>query len=295
MLKYPKIKDKERKVNERILIGEPNILKIDRNTTVGFFLVSADGSDVLLPSRYITKEMQVGDEVEVFIYTDSEDRIVATTERPIAMVDEFGFFEVVGVTEFGAFVDWGLPKDLFVPNNVQKRAFRIGDWRILRVTYDEQTDRLIGVENIMNYVERDIKGLKRFDEVQMLVIAKTPMGYKVIVNNSYEGMIFENEIFEEVNVGDTKTGYVKLVRDDGKLDLSLAPIGEQKKSTASERVFEILSSEKSGFLPYNYKSDAEDISAVFGLSKKNFKLSLTKLQSDGKIQISEDGIRLAQG
>ncbi len=281
-------------MNDKLIIGKVNRLKIDRNTTVGFYLTAKDGSDVLLPNRYITKEMQVGDEADVFVYTDSEDRVIATTERPIAMADEYGFFEVVGATAHGAFVDWGLSKDLFVPNTMQKRGFRIGDKRILRVLADESTGRLIGSEFIMDYVSRDVKGIRRFDEVKMIILAKTPMGYKVIANDKYEGLIFDNEIFEEVEVGDIKKGYVKQVRDDGKLDLSLSPIGDQKKDAASTKVLEILKAQKSGFLPFNYKSEADAISETFGLSKKNFKLSLTKLQNDGAITIGEDGIRLAK-
>lgn len=263
-------------MDDRIALGIINTLKIDRITPPGAFLVAGDGEAVLLPNRYMTKSMQVGDELAVFVTTDSEDRLVALSERPIAMVDEFGFFEVVNVESFGAFVDWGLPKDLFVPKRNQKTPFRVGQWRILRVIYDAQTDRLTGDERIMRYLSKETAALKEKEEVELLVLAHTPMGYKVIVNNTYEGMIFHNEIFEDIEVGDTKTGFIRLIREDGKLDITLRPIGEKRKDEAAEKVLSVLA-KNGGKIDFTYKSDAEDIKKVFGLSKKSYKAALTTL------------------
>lgn len=276
-------------INKHLVLGKINRLVIDRSTVPGLFLMAEDEKDVLLPNQYVTDDMEIGDEIDVFLYTDSEDRIVATTQKPLAMLDEYGYFEVVDTTRFGAFVDWGLPKDLFVPRNAQKTAFKIGEKRILHVSYDEQSHRLIGEEKLTKYLTHQVKGLRKNSEVTLLVMAKTPMGYKVIVNHRYEGMLFDNEIFEAVQVGDTKRGYVKNIRPDGNLDISLQPIGVAKTDAATAKLLEKLE-ENSGMLPYNYKSDAELITQVFGLSKKNFKRALTQLQDEGLIEVKENGI-----
>lgn len=280
-------------MNEKIELGKINTLKIDRITPPGAFLVCGDGEAVLLPNRYMTKSMKVGDELAVFVTTDSEDRTVALCERPAAMVDEFGFFEVVAVENFGAFVDWGLPKDLFVPRRNQKTPFKVGDKRIVRVIYDGETDRLVGDERIMRYLSKDTAVLKPKEEVEVLVLARTPMGYKVIVNNSYEGMVYQNEIFEQIQIGDLRKGYVKLVREDGKLDISLRAMGEKRKDEASEKVLSILT-KNGGKMPFTYKSDAEDIKKVFGLSKKSYKAALTLLIDSGKITLSDKEIAMVR-
>lgn len=275
--------------NRHLELGKINHLRIDRITDPGIYLMADDGKDVLLPNQYVTDDMKVDDHVDAFLYTDSEDRLVASTCRPKAMLDEFGFFEVIDVTKFGAFVDWGLPKDLFVPKNAQKKPFRIGDKRILHVSYDEQSHRLIGEEKLTKYLHTKIRGLHANTRVTLLVMAKTPLGYKVIVDHKYEGMLYANELFETVAVGDSKTGYVKTVRPDGKLDISLQPIGAARTDAASHKIISLLDAE-GGMLPYNYKSDAELIKNIFGLSKKNFKRALTQLQEAGKIEIKENGI-----
>ncbi len=275
-------------MNAELKVGVVNRLKIDRDSDHGLYLVTNnDLEDVLLPRAYVSDDMQLGDEIEVFIYNDSEDRIIATTKRPKAMLGEFGFFKVVDSAEFGVFVDWGLPKDLFVPKSVQKKPFEVGRSYILMVAYDKETDRLFGDSRIGRYLKEAPKDLKT---AELLVVARTPLGYKVIADNSYEGMLYHNEIFETIHVGDRKKGYIKTVREDGKLDISLQPIGSDKEVVSTQKVLSILTKEKS--LPYNYKSDAEDIKKVFGLSKKNFKKALTKLKDDGVIEIDDKGIKL---
>jgi len=278
-------------INDKIELGVINTLRIDRITTPGLYLMAENEEDVLLPGQYFTEDMDVDQEIDVFIYTDSEDRLVATTERPIAMKDQFGFFEVVDTTDFGAFVDWGLPKDLFVPKFRQKTPFRVGEKRIIRVVQDEQTERLLGVEKIKNYLSHEIPdGFYKNREVSLLVMAKTPLGYKCIVDHSYAGMLFTNEIHEAIKVGDIKKGYVKLVRKDGNLDIMLQPIGtEAKTDIATDKIITLLH-ENNNILPYNYKSDAELIKSFFGLSKKNYKRALTTLIDAGKIEVSETGI-----
>ncbi len=278
-------------INEHLVLGSTNTLRVDRITDPGLFLMAADGKDVLLPNQYVTKEMKIDDEIEVFVYTDSEDRIVATTERPLAMLNEYGFFEVVDLTHFGAFVDWGLQKDLFVPKTHQKSNFKVGEKRILYVNYDEKTHRLIGSERLTQHLKFHKKVLKPNQEVTILVMAKTPMGYKCIVNNTYEGMIFKNEIFEDIKVGDTRKAFLKVSRPDGKLDLSLQRIGDKSSDAGQEKILTLLNENK-GRLPYNYKSDAEEIKNVFGLSKKSYKRALTALIDADKIEVKDNGIYL---
>jgi len=278
-------------INEHLVLGSTNTLRIDRITDPGLFLMAADEKDVLLPNQYVTKEMKPGDEIEVFVYTDSEDRIVATTEQPLAMLNEYGFFKVVDLTHFGAFVDWGLQKDLFVPKTHQKSNFKVGEHRILYVDYDEKTHRLIGSERLTQHLKFHKKELKPNQEVSVLVMAKTPMGYKCIVNNTYEGMLFHNEIFEDVKVGDTKKAFLKVSRPDGKLDLSLQRIGDKNSDAGQAKILKMLE-ENRGKLPYNYKSDAEEVKKIFGLSKKAYKRALTALIEAGKIDVKENGTYL---
>ncbi len=278
-------------INEHLVLGEINTLRIDRMTEPGMYLMAADEKDVLLPKAYFKEGMKVDDELDVFVYTDSEDRIIATTETPKALLGEYGFFEVVDVTNFGAFVDWGLSKDLFVPKTHQKSNFKVGEKRILYINYDDQTHRLIGSERLTQHLQPHKKKLKPNEEVNILVLAKTPMGYKCIVNNIYEGMIYDNEIFEKVQVGESKKAYLKLSRPDGKLDLSLRPIGAKGSDDDQQKILDMLEANK-GRLPYNYKSDAQDITNVFGLSKKAYKKTLTSLIDAGKIEVNENGIYL---
>ncbi len=278
-------------INEHLVLGSTNTLRVDRMTDPGIFLMADDGKDVLLPNQYVTKEMKVDDEIKVFVYNDSEDRIVATTEKPIAMINEYGFFKVVDVTNFGAFVDWGLKKDLFVPKTHQKSDFKVGENRILYVNYDEKTHRLIGSERLTQHLRFHKKTLKPNNEVSILVMAKTPMGYKCIVNNMYEGMIYHNEIFEDITIGETRSAYVKVGRPDGKLDLSLRRIGDKSSDAGEAKILKMLEENK-GKLPYNYKSDPEDIKNIFGLSKKAYKRTLTALVDAEKIEVKENGIYL---
>ncbi|MCD6432790.1 MAG: DNA-binding protein [Sulfurimonas sp.] len=272
-------------------LGFINTLRVDRDTTPGIYLMAEDGQDVLLPGSYVTQDMIEDSLVEVFLYTDSEDRLVATTLKPHAMLDEFALFEVVDVAPFGAFMDWGLSKDLLVPNMFQKTPFEVGEKRFLRVVYDERTHRLVGTEKLGDFFDRKVKGLTINKEAKILIISKTPLGFKCIVNDKYEGLIYHNEIFETINLGDEKTAYVKTIRKDGNIDLTLRKPGSKKSGNSSDKVLSLLK-ENRGIMPYNYKSDAQLIKDVFGLSKKEFKRSLTTLQDAGKIEVKDTGIYL---
>lgn len=280
-----------RRENEHLVLGKINTLLIDRETPHGLFLHSKDEKDVLLPQAYVTKDMEIGSLIDVFLYTDSEDRLVATTLKPKAILDEFAFFEVVDVAKFGAFVDWGLPKDLLVPNKLQRSPFKIGERRFLKVVYDERTHRLVGSEKTQDFFTDKPKGLKTNQEVNIVIISKTPLGFKCIVEGKFEGLIYKNEVFEKIEIGDEKKAYIKTVRKDGNLDISLQPLGAKKKGSESDKVLDILK-QNSGIMPYNYKSDADLIVDVFSLSKKAFKRALTKLVDEGSIEVKDTGIYL---
>lgn len=277
--------------NQHLELGRINVLRVDRHTPHGVFLMAEDEKDVLLPQAYVKDEMVDDSLVEVFLYTDSEDRLIATTLKPKAMLDEFGFFEVVDITDFGAFVDWGLPKDLLVPKVFQKEPFKMGEKKFLRVVYDEKTHRLVGTQKLSKYLEKTPRGLKKLQEVKALVILKTPLGFKCIINDTFEGLIYNNEIFEDVEIGDVKTAYIKNIRRDGGIDLNLRKIGVKSSSSSPQKILELLS-QNNGIMPYNSKSDPELIKSVFSMSKKDFKRSLTTLREQGKIEVKDTGIYL---
>jgi hypothetical protein len=257
-------------MNETLRIGEINTLVIDRTTAPGLYLKAMDDNDVLLPNQYVTESMHVGDTIDVFLYTDSEDRPVATTLLPKAKLGEIAFVDVVDTAEIGAFVDWGLMKDLFVPKALQKKPFKAGEKRFVRVILDEQTGRLVGTEKIGGALETPPRNFYPNTPVSFIIIARTPLGYKAIVDHRYEGMVYHNEIFEPVRIGDIKNGFVKQLRPDGKLDLSLQMTGKAKSSDAGGKIMEMLL-QNGGMLPYNTKSDPDLIQNIFHMSKKNFK------------------------
>jgi len=279
----------QKTISPYLELGKMNTLRVDRDTTPGLYLMAQDGNDVLLPGQYVTDDMCENSLVDVFLYTDSEDRLVANTNKPLAMLDDFVLLEVVDVAPFGAFMDWGLPKDLLVPKMFQKTPFEVGEKRFIKIIYDERTHRLVGTEKLGDFFDRKVKDLAQNKEAEILVISKTPLGFKCIVNGKYEGLIYHNEIFEEIKLGDKKTAYVKTIRKDGNIDLTLRKPGSKKDGTSAQKVLELLKQNK-GIMPYNYKSDAQLIKNVFGLSKKEFKRSLTQLQDDGKIEVKDTGI-----
>jgi predicted RNA-binding protein (virulence factor B family) len=277
------------KQSEYLELGLINCLRVDRHTPHGVFIMAQDGKDVLLPQSYVTEAMVEDSLVEVFLYTDSEDRLIATTLTPTAMLDEYAVFEVADVAPFGAFMKWGLAKDLLVPNMFQKTPFKLGEKRFLKVIYDERTHRLVGTEKLGEFFYRRVKGLNPNDEVNILVISETPLGFKCIVDDKYEGLIYHTEIFEPIHLCDEKKAYIKTIRKDGNIDLVLRKPGSKKSGGSTQKVLELIK-ENNGIMPYNYKSDAELIKDVFGLSKKDFKRALTSLQDDGKIEVKDSGI-----
>ena len=280
---------KEQQQNEHLELGVINTLRVDRYSPHGLHLHSLDERDVLLPKAYESDDMKVDSLVDVFLYTDSEDRLIATTLKPLAMLNEFAFFEVVDVAKFGAFVNWGLLKDLLVPNMLQRTPFKVGDKRFLKVIYDEKTHRLVGTEKTQSFFDLKPKGLKPHQQVKIIIIAKTPLGFKCIVEDKYEGLIYKNEVFQTLEIGQTLKAYIKEVRKDGGIDIKLQPSAAIKKMGDADGVLELIK-QNGGSMPYNYKSDADLIKDVFSLSKKAFKRSLTALQEKNLIDIKDTGI-----
>ena len=278
----------EQTIDEKMILGKLNRVHVVELSDFGVYVATADGSKCLCPKSYVSPDMSVGSVVELFIYTDSEDRMVATKERPFVYLGEFGYLEVVDVTQFGAFVNWGILKDLFVPRSAQKTPYKVGEKHIIRVSFDEETHRLVGVGKSKPFINKNTKNIKPFTEVKIIIEEKTPLGFKVIVNDRHEGMIFHNEIFSPVHIGDITKAYIKQIRPDGKLDVSLQPIGEAKEEIGATKILQILD-QMGGRMPYNSKTDSILIQKVFGLSKKSFKAGLTQLREKGVLEVREEG------
>ena len=271
-------------------LGKISSLLINRFTANGAYLALREGGEVLLPKSYLKGEEKEGEELEVFVYTDSEDRPVAVTNRPVALLDEFAVMEAKEITDFGAFMDWGLPKDLFVPNSEMGKTMEVGDKYLVMVCQDYKTNRLIGVSKYEDFVLSDTVAYVAGQEVDALIFEETDLGFKTLIDGSYEGLVYKNEVFQPIKVGDRIKAFVKKRREDGKIDLQLLPTGREKYEEGAEKILESLKVRK--FLPLQDKSSPESIKELLGMSKKHFKQSIGQLYKAKKITISEDGIRL---
>ena len=274
------------------MIGKITTLKIIKRATFGLYLSDDSGEEVLLPNKYCTDEMKPEGEVDVFVYKDSEGRKVATTATPKIFLHEFAQLKVDAVSGVGAFMDWGLDKDLMVPFREQKVKLVEGRWYIVYLDMDHKTDRLYASNRIERFLQNDIITVKEEEEVGLLIWQKTDIGYNVIINNIHKGLIFDNEIFTTLRVGDKLQGFVKKIREDGKIDVAIQAAGYRKTNDAnSERILKKLS-ENAGFLPFTDKSDPDEIYEQFGISKKAFKKSIGALYKQKAISLEKDGIRL---
>lgn len=273
-------------------LGLISKLYINRFTDFGAYLALSDGGEVLLPKGYLTGEEKEGDVLEVFVYTDSEDRPVAVTDQPKALLDEFAVLECKEVTKFGAFMDWGLLKDLFVPNAEMAKPMTPGQKYLIRVCVDYRSDRLIGVSKYREFMYPAPKDYEPGNECEGLIFEKTDLGYKVLLEDRYEGLIYANEVFQPLEIGERRKLWVKKRRDDGKLDLQVLPAGRVKYDEGSEKILQLL--EQKSFLPLHDKSDPEEIKQVLGMSKKHFKQCIGQLYKAREIEIREDGISLSR-
>jgi len=274
-------------------VGRYNTLKILRETSSGYFLDGEQLGDILLPGKYVPHGLQPEEEVEVFLYFDSEDRIIATKEEPYCEVGEFALLEVVEVNEIGAFLNWGLQKDLLVPFREQKVKMEPGSWHVVHVYLDEQTNRIAASAKVDKFLGKEPATFKPGEEVELFIYGPCPLGYNAIINNSHWGMLYSSEVFQPLNRGEHITGYISKVREDGKIDVSLYPAGKKKAETSSELIVEFMK-RNDGFMKFTDKSPADKIYETFGISKKNFKMSLGKLYKERLVKISPDGVRLAE-
>jgi len=275
-----------------IEIGKYIELKILRKTSVGFFLGDKEGEEVLLPNKYCSENMKPEEELKVFVYRDSSEKKVATTLIPKISLHEFALLEVSSVSGVGAFLDWGLEKELMVPFREQRQKMEEGRWYIVYLDPDEKTDRLYASNRIEKFLQNEAVSLSIGEEVELLVLQKTDLGYSVIVNHAHKGLIFENEVFQELNIGERIKGYVKKIREDNKIDISIQPLGYKNFNDAnSELIYNTLIEHK-GFLPFTDRSTPEEIYSQFGISKKAFKKSIGALYKQRKIDIQSQGIKL---
>ena len=274
-------------------LGVKNTLRILRGTSVGMYLGDDEGNDVLLPKKYIPDDVIVGDDIEVFIYRDSEDRIIATTLEPKVQLDGFAYLQVMAVTGIGAFLDWGLEKDLFVPFKEQNKKLATGDWCAVYVYLDEETDRLVGSCKVNKFFEKENIQLEIGQEVDLLVFEETNLGLNVVINNKYKGLIYENEIFQRIKLGTHTKGYIKNIREDKLIDVSLQKQGYANIEPNAEKILEKLKA-NNGFLDVTDKSDANYIMYQLEMSKKTFKKAVGGLYKQRLIRIEDDGIYLAE-
>lgn len=276
-----------------VQIGKYNELTVAREVDFGLYLSDPDeGREILLPSRYVPEGTRPGDTLRVFIYTDSDDRLIATTETPFATVGEFAFLQVTDVNDTGAFLDWGLTKDLLVPYSQQRARMKRGGIYPVYVYLDHATMRVAASAKIDRFLGNVMPQYRPGARVDALVIEHTPIGYKTIVDNLHRGMVYENEIFRPLEIGQTVAAYVKAVRPDGKIDLTLSDRASHRVPDLAERIMRAIAA-GGGSLPLSDHSSPDEIQALFSCSKKDFKKALGQLYKEGRIMIGEQKITLA--
>jgi len=276
----------------RIKVGEYNTLKVARAFDFGMYL--GEGKDVvLLPKRFIPPGVKPGDTLKVFVYHDSENRLIATTQHPIGIVGDIVFLRVVSLTPQGAFMDWGLMKDLFVPKSKQLTGMRLGGDYLVKIYIDEQTGRVAASEKIESFLSNEQLTVKEQEPIDLIVYRETDIGYVVIINNRHTGVLHFNDIFHEVRIGDRLKGYIKNIREENRIDVAVGKMGYERVEDEVGKVLRLLQ-ENNGYLPYNDKSSPEEIYAFFGMSKKTFKMTTGNLYKNRKIVFTQTGIKLVE-
>lgn len=272
-------------------IGKINQLEVLKELDFGIYLDGGELGEILMPKRYVPEGTMLGDYIEAFIYLDSEDRLIATTEKPLAQVEEFALLEVVSVAQVGAFLNWGLPKDLFVPFREQRKPMEVGEKYLVYVYLDTNTKRIAASSKIESYLDNIPVDYDENEEVDLIIINQTDLGYNAIVDNCHIGILYKNEVFQELNAGDRVQGYIKKIRPDGKIDLRLDKVGYEKIGGLADLIISKLN-QNNGFLPFTDKSSPEEIYRAFKVSKKNFKAAIGALYKQRLITLEQNGIRL---
>jgi predicted RNA-binding protein (virulence factor B family) len=270
--------------------GEYNKLKVLRKVDFGLYLDDG-GEGILLPKRFVPHNANEGDELEVFVYHDSEDRLIATTQKPFGVVGDIVKLKAVSVTPQGAFMDWGLMKDLFVPKSQQLTGMLPNGEYVVKIYRDEQTGRAAASEKVEQELSNDTLTVKEGDEVDLIVLRRTDIGYLMIINNRHTGVLHLNEVFRSIGTGDKFRGFIKKIYPDNKIDVVAGKMGYNRVEGEAEKVLRLLK-ENDGYLPYNDKSDPEDIYLFFGMSKKTFKMTTGNLYKQQKISFEKTGIKL---
>ncbi|RXK83700.1 CvfB family protein [Filimonas effusa] len=271
-------------------VGKINRLKVLRQVEIGAFMDDGEGG-ILLPKRFVPRNIKNGDELDVFIYHDSDNRLIATTQKPNAVVGDIAFMQVVAVTPQGAFLDWGLMKDLFVPKSQQQSFMRVGAGYLVKLYVDEQTGRVAATERIERLLDNEHLTVAEKQQVKLLVYRRSELGYVVIINGIHTGLLYFNEVFKELEIGDTLDGFIKKIREDNKIDVGLGKPGYDKVEDETGKILRLLR-ENDGYLPYHDKSDPQEIYDFFGMSKKTFKMTTGALYKQQKISFTQSGIKL---
>jgi predicted RNA-binding protein (virulence factor B family) len=275
-----------------IKVGAFNVLKVLRAVEIGLYM--DDGAEgILLPKRFVPRGVKAGDELEVFIYHDSEQRLIATTQRPAGTVGEIVMLEVVSVTPQGAFMDWGLMKDIFVPKSKQLMGMRPGGKYLVKIYIDEQTGRVAASEKIEHFLSNEELTVKEMEMVNLTVWRRTDIGYVMIINHRHTGVLHFNEIYRNISEGDTFQGFIKHISPDNKIDVVIGKPGYQRVEDEATKVMRLLK-ENNGYLPYHDKSSPDEIYSFFGMSKKTFKMTTGGLYKQKKIVFTTTGIKVAE-
>ena len=272
-------------------IGKYNTLNVIAVNDNGAYLDGGDLGEILLPNRYLPTDCKIGNDIDVFLYADTADRLVATTEKSLGQVGEFVSLKVVQVNKMGAFLDWGLPKDLLVPYNQQHTAMEEGKYYLVRIYLDQHTDRIAASSKLDKFIDIWPAEYQQGDKVKLIIGGKTDLGFKAIVNDLHWGLLYDNEIFQPLRIGKKVDGYIKQVREDGRLDLLLTRGSKNKVNDFADKLLEHLA-KNNGFSPLHDKSAPELIQRTLGVSKKTFKATVGNLLKNGKLTIEKDGIRL---
>ena len=274
-------------------LGQHNTLTVTKQVDFGLYLDGGQEGDILLPQKYVPEGTQVGDELRVFIYLDQEERTIATTEEPFAQVGDFAYLECSWVNQYGAFLNWGLTKDLFCPFREQKKRMEVGKSYIVHIQIDKETYRIVASAKVEHFLHTDVPPYHHGESVDLLIWQKTELGFKVIVNNQYGGLIYENQVFQPIHTGDRLQGFVNTVRPDGKLDITLQPTGRKQTKDFAETLLEWLQ-QHDGFCPLGDKSDADAIKELFHVSKKTFKRAVGNLYKRQLVIPNNDSLTLVK-
>ncbi|WP_199446669.1 S1 RNA-binding domain-containing protein [Bacteroides fragilis] len=276
-----------------IELGKFNQLEVVKQVDFGMYLDGGEEGEILLPTRYVPEDCKVGDWLNVFLYLDNEERLIATTLTPLVQVGEFVCLEVSWVNQFGAFLNWGLMKDLFVPFSEQKMKMQVGNKYVIHAYIDDESFRIVASAKVDRYLSKEKAPYQPGEEVNILIWQKTDLGFKAIIENMYSGLLYDSEIFQTLHTGDTLKAYIKQVREDGKIDLILQKPGFEKVDDFSKTLYRYIA-DHGGRIGLNDKSPAEEIYDVFGVSKKTFKKAVGDLYKKRLILLHEDGIELVR-